>query len=197
MTAIVLPKKELRRGVKHYQDGTSTPAWDLYLDDTLVASEYVSQTEALMELDLAAWYALFGETSLAPNIPISDEALGIALTVFHRLFAIIKVQEKARTALEKIIRAGIYTIQTDGSLSVLASSGRGKSFYAVKARTALTGDRQEGAENDARAYQVTMECECRDFYTRAHEHGGVCKHVAARLLLFLAQLGVGHLKHLR
>jgi hypothetical protein len=53
-------------------------------------------------------------------------------------------------------------------------------------------------DDDAGAsYQVTMACECRDFWVRPHVHGGICKHVAARLLLFLAQLGVAYLKHLR
>ena len=193
MTAIVIPKKELRRGEKRYEDNTSVPAWDLYLDGKLVASGYMSQTAAQMELDLVAWYALFGEAPLSPDKPSTDEALGIALTVFNRCFTVLKVQEKARTALENIIKAGIYTINADGSLSVLASSGKGKTSYVVKAHTTPKDGVEEGAEE----YQVTTECECRDFWTRAHDHGGVCKHVAARLLLFLAQLGVAYLKHLR
>lgn len=45
--------------------------------------------------------------------------------------------------------------------------------------------------------QVTMQCDCRDFWTRTQHHGGVCKHIAARLPLFLAQRGVAQLKHLR
>jgi hypothetical protein len=194
-TAIAIPKKALQRAEKRYEDGTTTPAWDLYLDGALVASEYTSQVEALMELDLAAWYALFGEAPLSPDTLLTDEALAIALTVFNRLFRAEKVQEKARVALEKIIRAAIYTIKADGSLSVLASSGSGKqTSYIVKSRTSLRDDVVDGV---APSYQVTMECACRDFYIRAHDHGGVCKHVAARLLLFLAQLGVAYLKHLR
>jgi hypothetical protein len=194
-TTIAIPKKALQRAEKRYEDGTTTPAWDLYLDGALVASEYISPVEALMELDLAAWYALFGEASLSPDMPITDEALALALTVFNRLFRAEKVQEKARMALEKIIRAAIYTIKADGSLSVLASSGRGKqTSYIVKTRTSLRDDVVDGV---APSYQVTMECACRDFYVRAHDHGGICKHVTARLLLFLAQLGVAYLKHLR
>jgi hypothetical protein len=64
----------------------------------------------------------------------------------------------------------------------------------VKTRASLRDELADGVEP---SYQVRMECECRDFYVRAHEHAGVCKHVAARLLLFLAQLGVAYLKHLR
>ena len=55
-----------------------TPAWDLYLDGELVASGYVSEVAARMELDLAAWYALFGEAPLVADIAITDEALGLA-----------------------------------------------------------------------------------------------------------------------
>jgi len=183
-TSIALPRKELQRNAHtDAEDG-----WDLFLDDTLLASGFRSELEARMELDLLAWYWLFGEAALSPDRPLSDEALGIALAVFNRLFTTIKVQEKARTALQTIIKPGIYTINADGSLSVMASSGKGKVAYAVKAHTMLC---------DGKAYQVTMACECRDFYTRVHEHGGVCKHVAARLLLSLAQQGVGYLKHLR
>jgi hypothetical protein len=80
---------------------------------------------------------------------------------------------------------------------VLASSGKGTASYSVKAQRTLRVEVEADAEPEPGAYAVTMACECRDFYARAHEHGGVCKHVAARMLLYLAQLGVGHLKHLR
>jgi len=171
------------------------PTWDLYLDGQLVASDYASQTEAQMELDLVAWYALFGDAPPSVDKPITDEALGLALAVFNRCFTMLTVQEKARTALNSIITPAIYTILADGSLHVLASSGRGKrTSYTVTARKTP----RERVDDDAAAsYQVTMTCECRDFWVRTHVHGGICKHVAARLLLFLAQLGVAYLKHLR
>jgi len=195
MTAIAIPKKALQPAATRCEDGSTTPAWDLYLDGAVVASEYISQIAARMELDLAAWYALFGEAPLSPDIPITDEALDLALDVFSRLLTTEKVQEKGRVALENIIRPEIYTIKADGSLSVLASSGKGKqTSYTVRAHTSL---RDGGGQDIQTTYHVTMECECKDFYTRAHVHGGVCKHVAARLLLFLAQLGVAYLKHLQ
>src|SRR5262249_44071184 len=99
-------------------------------------------------------------------------------------------QEKARIALQTIITPGIYTITAHGGLSILASSGKSKTSYAVTAR-------QTPLDETGSSYAVTMTCECKDFYARAHEHGGVCKHVAARLLLSLAQQGVAFLKHLR
>jgi hypothetical protein len=185
-----LPHKELRPSSKRYADGDTTPAWDLYLDDELVASEIVSQLEAQMELDLIAWYALFGEAALAADALLTEEALGLALAVFNRLFTTLKVQEKARIALQTIITPGIYTVTTHGELSILASSGKGKTAYAVTAQ-------QTPIDETGTSYAVTMACECKDFYARAHEHGGVCKHVAARLLLSLAQRGVAFLKHLR
>jgi hypothetical protein len=196
-TALRIPLKELRPGLKPYEDGTSTPAWEVWINGELVASDYTSQPQALMELDLAAWYALFGDAPPSPNLPLTDEALGLAMQVFNRLFGAEKVQEKARTARDKIIKPGIYTINDDGSLSVLASSGKGKVSYAVKAQRVLRVEVEAEAEPEPDGYAVTTACECRDFYARAHEHGGVCKHVAARMLLYLAQLGVGRLKHLR
>jgi hypothetical protein len=196
-TALHIPLKELRPGLKRYEDGTSTPAWEVWINGDLVASDYTSQPQALMELDLAAWYALFGDAPPSPNLPLTDEALGLAIQVFNRLFGAEKVQEKARTARDKIIKPGIYTINVDGSLSVLASSGKGKVSYAVKAQRVLRVEVEADAEPEPDGYAVTTACECRDFYARAHEHGGVCKHVAARMLLYLAQLGVGRLKHLR
>ena len=172
-----------------------TPAWDLYLDGELVASGYLSEVAARMELDLAAWCALFGEAQLLSEIPITEEALDLALAVFNRLFTTEKIREKGRLALEKIMRPEIYTIAVDGSLRVLASSGRGKqASYTVTAHMSL---RDDTACSPIGSYHVTMTCGCKDFYARAHEHGGVCKHVAARLLLFLAQRGVAALKHLR
>jgi hypothetical protein len=186
-TLIHIPHKELRPSLKRYTDGDTSPAWDLYLDGALVASELVSPLEAQLELDQIAWYALFGDAPLATDTPITGEALGLALAVFNRLFSVEKVQEKGRLARDKIIAAGIYSITSTGDLSVLASSGRGSVAYAVTTAT---------TEGDTR-YAVTMVCECKDFYARAHEHGGICKHVAARLLLYLAQRGVGFLKHLR
>jgi hypothetical protein len=187
MTTFHIPHKELRPSLKRYADGDTSPAWDLYLDGALVASEIVSPIEAQLELDQIAYCALFGDTPLAPELPITDEALGLALAVFNRLFSVEKVQEKGRLARDKIIAAGMYTITSTGDLSVMASTGRGSVAYAVTTAA---------AEEDTR-YTVTMACECRDFFARAHEHGGICKHVAARLLLSLAQRGVGLLKHLR
>ncbi len=176
--------------LKRYADGDATPAWDLFLDGALVASEIVSRAEAQLELDQIAWYALFGEAPLAADALLTEEALGLSLAVFNRLFTTLKVQEKARIALQTIITPGIYTITTHGGLSVMASSGKGKTSYAVTAQ-------QTPLDETGTSYAVTMGCECKDFYARAHEHGGVCKHVAARLLLFLAQHGVAFLKHLR
>jgi hypothetical protein len=195
MTALTIPCKALRRSPKSDEDGAAMPTWDVYLDGQLVASDYASQTEAQMELDLVAWYGLFGDAPPSLDKPITDEALGFALAVFNRCFTVLTVQEKARTALHTIITPAIYTILADGGLSVLASSGRGKrTSYTVTTRKTL----RDAVNDDAEAtYQVTMACECRDFWVRPHAHGGVCKHVAARLLLFLAQLGVAYLKHLR
>ena len=173
--ALHLPQREVRPSTKRYADGESVPAWDVYLDDRLVASEYVALADARMELDFAVWYALFGDATLHEHALITDEALGLAMQVFNRLFSAEKIQEKARTARDKIIAAGIYSIQSDGSLSVLASSSRGKQA----------------------TYTVTSTCTCKDFFTHAHLRGGVCKHIAARMLLVLAQHGVGYLKHLR
>ena len=195
MTAIIIPKKTLRLAAIHSEGDATTPAWDLYLDGELVASGYLSEVAARMELDLAAWYALFGEAPLLPDTPMTEESLDLALAVFNRLFTIAKIQEKGRLALEKIIRMEIYTIAVDGSLRVLASSGRGKqASYTVTAHRSLCDDT---ADSLMGSYHVTMTCGCKDFYARAHEHAGVCKHVAARLLLFLAQRGVAALKHLR
>jgi hypothetical protein len=195
MAVITIPKKALRSAPTRCEGDSTTPTWDLYLDGALVASGYLSEVAARMELDLAAWYVLFGEAPLLSEIPITDEALDLASAVFNRLFTTEKIQEKGRLALEKIIRTGIYTIAVDGSLRVLASSGRGKqASYTVTAHTTLHAEQAHG---DLASYHVTMACGCKDFYARAHEHGGVCKHVAARLLLFLAQRGVAVLKHLR
>ena len=107
MTTITIPKKALRPAAAHGEGSATTPAWDLYLDGALVASEYPSELAARMELDLAAWYALFGEAPLAPSTPPPDEALDLALAVFCRLFSTEKVQHKGRVALETIIRTEI------------------------------------------------------------------------------------------
>jgi hypothetical protein len=173
--SITLPRRELRPGTKRYSDGDNAPAWDVYLDDRQIASEYVALADARMELDFALWYALFGEAALHADALITDEALGLAMQVFNRMFSAEKILDKALTARDKIIGAGIYTIQTDGTLNVLASSGRGTQSN----------------------YIVTTTCTCKDFFTHAHRRGGVCKHIAARMLLVLAQYGVGYLKHLR
>lgn len=195
MITITIPKKALRSSTTHDEGDSTTPAWDLYLDGELVASGYHSEVAARMELDLAAWYALFGEAPLVSDTLITEEALDLAVAVFNRLFTTQKIQEKGRLALEKIIHAEIYTIAVDGSLRVLASSGRGKqSSYTVTAHRSLCDD---AAGSLIGSYHVTMACGCKDFYARAHEHGGVCKHVAARLLLYLAQRGVAALKHLQ
>jgi hypothetical protein len=193
-----VPEKWMERSLSPGVGNASIPTWDLYLDGALVASEISSETAARLELDMVAWCAMFGEATLAPDAPISDEALELALSIFDLLFLTPKVREKARTAREMIIRPAIYTINRDGSLSVLASSTRGRSSarrsYAI---TTLTLPRDHDDHGTPDTYQVTITCECMHYRTRAHEHGGCCKHVAARLLLYLAQQGVGALTHLQ
>lgn len=199
-TALSVPERRLERILSPAMGGASAPTWDLYLDGALVVSEIGSEQAARLELDMVAWCAMFGEAALAPERPLTDEALDLALSIFEQLFLTPKVREKGRTAMETIIRPAIYTINRDGSLTVMASSARGRKgaqrSYAI---TALRLPREHGTEEppDEDTYQVTITCECMDYRTRAHEHGGCCKHVAARLLLFLAQQGVGYLKHLR
>ena len=36
---------------------------------------------------------------VSPDLPITDEALGLAIAVFNRWFSALKIQEKARIAL--------------------------------------------------------------------------------------------------
>jgi hypothetical protein len=49
----------------------------------------------------------------------------------------------------------------------------------------------------SKSYQVQPSgCTCKDVYVRAARHGGMCKHLALRVLLILAQMGVGKLRHL-
>ncbi|KPV51898.1 hypothetical protein SE17_18645, partial [Kouleothrix aurantiaca] len=86
MAVITIPKKALQSATARGESDTPTPAWDLYLDDELVASGYLSEVAARMELDLAAWYALFGEAPLVPDTPMTEDALHLAFAVFNRLF---------------------------------------------------------------------------------------------------------------
>ncbi len=172
----------------------------MYLDGALVASEIGSRRRLALSFDMVAWRAMAGEATLTPGLLVTDEALDLALSIFDQLFSRQRFVRRPVPRSSTIIRPEIYAINRDGSLSVMASSARGRKgaqrSYAV---TALMLPRDHDADGalDTDAYQVTMMCECMDYRTRAHEHGGCCKHVAARLLLYLAQQGVGSLKHLR
>lgn len=74
-TALHIPRKELRPGTTRAEDGTSIPAWDLYLDGRLVASEYLTEVEAQMELDRIAWSTLFGGAASVPFLSIDAQNL--------------------------------------------------------------------------------------------------------------------------
>ena len=84
MTMSTIPMKALRPATTHADGDATTSAWDLYLDDELVASGYPSEVTARMELDLAAWYALFGEAPLVFDTLVTKEALDLALAMFNR-----------------------------------------------------------------------------------------------------------------
>src|SRR4051812_5788478 len=79
MTTLTLPHREVRCRTHGAPADDAPPTWDLYLDGTPIASGYPSASEAQRELDLVAWYAVFGEATLSPDLPMSDEALGLAM----------------------------------------------------------------------------------------------------------------------
>ena len=101
-TTLAFPHRELRCRTHGAAADDAQPSWDLYLDGTPIASGYASASEAQRELDLVAWYAVFGEATLSPDLPITDEALGLAIAVFNRWFSTLKIQEKARIALSTL-----------------------------------------------------------------------------------------------
>ena len=76
-TARSVPEKRMERSLSPGVGDASIPTWDLYLDGALVASEIGSETAARLELDMVAWCAMFGEATLAPDSPITDEALDL------------------------------------------------------------------------------------------------------------------------
>lgn len=174
--------------------------WDCYLEHQLVASGLESQCAAQMELDLIAFHAMFGESLLDPHGIVTDEAIDLALAIVRLLFVADAVRQRAERAVREIIRTmsdvPIYSIEPDGSLHVLAScvrKGQPRSYQI----TTMVLPRSAEDDHLPERYRIREACDCLDFQTHTHAHGGVCKHVAARLMLFLAQQGVGALKHVR
>lgn len=193
---LALPRTQVVAGAGTHCADDTRPTWDIYLNDMLVASDLESEEAARLELDMVVWYTMFGEALLDADVLPSERALDLALLVFDQIFHAPCVRAKARLARTTIIQPEIYTVNSNGSLSVLASSTRGRKgaprSYAIRS---VAPDRHD--DSLARgAYHVSLSCECMDFHTRTHDHGGCCKHVAARMLLFLAQQGEDMLRDL-
>ena len=91
--ALSIPERRLERSSGPGPDSASAPTWDLYLEGALVASEIGSEQAARLELDMVAWCAMFGEAALVPDLPLTDEALDLALSIFQKLFHTPKVRE--------------------------------------------------------------------------------------------------------
>lgn len=162
--------------------------FDIYLDRHLVASGFDTEREANLELEQVRFHAMFGEALPLPGRVVTGEALSLAHAIFRLLFSTPEVQERADRALRDILSRDPppYTVLPDGTLRVLASTARrGPSSYTIATASASVS----GGDTDADlpdSYRVRESCTCPDFRTRADAHGSLCKHIAAKRILFLA-----------
>jgi uncharacterized Zn finger protein len=103
----------------------------------------------------------------------SQDELDLAMQVaqgFFRADEVRKSLEKGRDLLRQGEDKRRWFIANDGqTVRVMPASGKAAKSYQVQGTT----------------------CTCRDHFIRSPLHGGICKHVALRLLLVLCQLGAG------
>jgi hypothetical protein len=192
ITAIAIPHKAV---IPIPTDDT----WDIYLNRQLVASGYTSELTAQLELDVIAFSAMFGTLHLDPRGAVTDQAVDLAIQLMWQAFQADAVRLRIGRARREIIQTTsvtpIYTIQPDGSLRVCASHPRNGQPHAYHVSTTIL---PRSADNHLlpERCRIREACDCPDFAQRMHQHGGICKHVAAKLILFLAQQGIDALKHL-
>jgi len=192
ITAIGIPHKAI---IPIPTDDT----WDIYLNRQLVASGYTSERAAQLQLDLIAFHAMFGVVQLDPRGTVTDQAVDLALQLMRRLFQADPVRLRMERARREIIRTmgtiPLYTIQPDGSLRVRASHPRCGQPHVYQVSTIILPSSAENYHLPERC-RLREACDCPDFAQRVQQHAGICKHVAAKLILFLAQQGTDALKYL-
>jgi hypothetical protein len=192
ITAIAIPHKAV---IPIPTDDT----WDIYLNRQLVASGYTSELAAQLELDVIAFYAMFGTLHLDPHGIVTDQAVDLAMQLMWQLFQADAVRLRIERARREIIQTStvmpIYTIQSDGSLRVCASHPRNGQPHAYHVATTILPHNADNHLLPERC-RIREACACPDFAQRMQQHAGICKHVAAKLILFLAQQGTHALRHL-
>jgi hypothetical protein len=192
ITAIAIPHKAV---IPIPTDDT----WDIYLNRQLVASSYPSELAAQLELDVIAFYAMFGTLHLDPRGAVTDQAVDLAMQFMWQLFQADAVRLRIERARREIIQTTsvmpIYTIQPDGSLRVRASHPRSGQPHVYHVSTTILPHTADNYLLPERC-RIREACDCPDFAQRMQQHAGICKHVAAKLILFLAQQGAEALKHL-
>jgi hypothetical protein len=192
ITAIAIPHKAV---IPIPTDDT----WDIYLNRQLVASGYPSERAAQLELDVIAFSAMFGTLHLDPRGAVADQAVDLAMQLMWQLFQADAVRLRIERARREIIQTTsvmpVYAIQPDGSLHVRASHPRSGQPYAYHVATTILPHSPDNHLLPER-YRIREACDCPDFAQRMQQHAGICKHVAAKLILFLAQQGIDALRHL-
>lgn len=146
------------------------------LDGVEVRTDLPTEGEAQMAADRACFERAVGMDLPSGEVDFfNGEALfPLVEQVAHAFFRTDEVQKSLAKGMD-LLRQG--------------SEGR----WWLDGQTIKVGPASGKA---TKAYQVRETCTCKDVYVRAARHGGMCKHLALRVLLILAQMGVAKLRHL-
>jgi len=160
-----------RRSIRRDSDGL----FFIALDGLEMASDFDSAYEARLEVDAACFAQAVGLELRSTQQEFTNKVLDLAMQVAHAFFRADEVRKSLAKGLD-LLRQGPEDKRwfIDGqTIKVMPASGK-----------------------SSKSYQVRETCTCKDVYIRAHLHGGMCKHMALRVLMILAQMGAGELNHL-
>jgi hypothetical protein len=188
MVTFHLPTKRIRAVTS-----PTGQVWVASLDGGDLPGEFASAIAATRELDWLAFYTVFADQRLRPSL-ITDEAITLAAQVFRAFFRTPAQRASADKALTRYLHDAAgrarWRITPDGLLEVQPTRASREPYHV---RHQPLDDHTEPREPP---YQVQETCTCPDAAYREADHAGMCKHVALRVLLVIAQLGVARLKHL-
>jgi hypothetical protein len=180
------------------------------LVDGAEVGDFTTPEMAVMEADWAAYYQVFPGQELRADVPLDQEARGRAIKLFKVFFRDETMRKSGETAIEAYLSSETahekWSILADGTLAITPTPKRKRKGDPAPEQAEVPAEpylithqqlaEREAVSSEPRAanWQVRETCTCPDAAARVWRHSGMCKHVALRVMLVVAQHGLPFLQ---
>lgn len=220
MTLPHIPVKQLGTVVRNREVAGKPHEVCMYVAtvDGVEIGDFKDSELAVMEADWCAYYQVFSDQLLRYGLAFDQESITLAIKLFKVFFRGETVRKSGESAVEAYlsheefhtafpasleeVEAAKWFITEDGTLNIKPTPKKRKGEeIPTEAGPPYLITHEQAQQQDAAAeepgrfrWQVQETCTCPDVVNRAWKHSGMCKHVALRTILMMAQYGREYLE---